>query len=203
MMEPVRYRKEGDLLVEDYELWMLLVENPENGLEQLMRQYMTFVYTIVSGKLSGLCAKQAVEECVSDVFYEAYRTRHSIQLEKGSLKAYLGVLSKRIAIDYYRRCVKSAGKRAADETVLEWIAADDDVEKTVADKETAIVLIDQIKALGEPDSQIMIRKYYYGQSTKTIAKALGIKNNTVDKKVSRALVKLEKALGGVLEWKKS
>ena len=65
------------------------------------------------------------------------------------------------------------------------------------DKETRAQLIETIKKLGEPDSEIFIRKYYLGESTKEISKVLKIKGNTIDKRVSRGLGKLKKLLGEV------
>ena len=159
---------------------------------------MAFVYTIVYGRLSKVGSKQDVEECVSDVFSEVYQTRKLIDLEKGSLKSYLAVLSKRTAIDAYRKLRKKADGISLDEFDHNWISSDIDVEKIVIDSETGDLLIQEIQALGEPDSQIMIRKYYLGESSKVISKALGIKENTVNKKASRALVKLKQALGGAL-----
>jgi len=185
-------------LLDEKEMFLLLIQNPEKGLEKIMNQYMGFVYTIVCGKLSGMCSKQDIEECVSDIFYEVYRTRNLIDLEKGSLKSYLAVLSKRTAIDVFRKQRNSSNDVSFDEFDHDWIAADSDVEISVIDSETSDLLIQEIKALGEPDSQIMIRKYYFGQSSKIISKALGIKENTINKKASRALAKLKKVLGGIL-----
>ena len=184
------------------EMCLLLIQNlekgPEKGLEKIMNQYMGFVYTIVYGKLSSICNKQDIEECVSDIFYEVYRTRNLIDLEKGSLKSYLAVLSKRTAIDVFRKQQNNANDVSLDEFEHDWIAADTNVEKSAIESETRNLLIREIKALGEPDSQIMIRKYYFGQSSKIVSKALGIKENTINKKVSRALAKLKQVLGGVL-----
>lgn len=185
-------------MLSDNEVVRLLIHRSEEGLEKLMNQYMGFVYTIVYGKLSGVCNKQDVEECVSDIFFEVYKARSSIDLGKGSIKAYLAVLSKRKAIDIYRKHKNGSEQVSFDELGHDRIASDVNVQETVSGHAASDVLIDEIKALGEPDSQIMIRKYYFGQSTKTIAKALGLKDNTVDKKVSRALAKLKQALGGVL-----
>lgn len=179
-------------------MYSLLIQNPENGLEMIMDRYMAFVYTIVHGKLSGVCGKQDIEEAVSDIFYEMYRTRNIIDLGKGSLKSYLAVVSKRTAIDIYRKRRSKDGIISIDEFEHDWIASETDIEKDVIDSETSDLLIKEIMALGEPDSQIMIRKYYFGQTSKVIAKVLRIKENTINKKVSRALVKLQQALGGVL-----
>jgi RNA polymerase sigma-70 factor (ECF subfamily) len=51
--------------------------------------------------------------------------------------------------------------------------------------------------LGEPDREIIIRKYYFGQKSKEIAGVLNLRENTVDKKISRGLKKLKILLGGV------
>jgi RNA polymerase sigma-70 factor (ECF subfamily) len=190
--------KEGDHLLCDREILALLVKHPEKGLEKIMDRYMAFVCVIVHGKLGGICNRHDIEECVGDIFYELYRTRSGIDLEKGPLKAYLAVLAKRRAIDVFRKQLSHAGDISLDESMQGRAAADTDVEQAVLDSETADLLIREIKALGQTDSQIIIRKYYFGQATKEIAKSLGLKENTVDKKVSRALVKLKQALGGEL-----
>ena len=170
----------------------LLNKNPEKGLEKLMKAYAGLVYTIVHNKLYPNCSKEDIEECVSTIFYEAYEKRHSIDLTKGSLKAFLAVLAKRRAIDLFRKMVKNTGKVVS----LEDYAADGIVEGKLpsaavgVEQETKELLIESIKSLGEPDNEIFIRKYYFGQSTKSISRLLGVKENTIDKKVSRGLVKL-------------
>ena len=50
--------------------------------------------------------------------------------------------------------------------------------------------------LGEPDREIFLRKYYLGQRTKEIARALNLRENTVDQKVGRGLKKLRVWLEG-------
>jgi len=162
------------------------------NIEKIMDTYMAFVYTIVNEKLSQF-SRQDVEECVSDVFYEVYRTRNSIDLQRGSLKSYIAVLSKRKAIDTFRKLCKHSGNVSINEHELELICDDNS-----PDYETRETLIKEVKALGEPDSQIIIGKYYLGQSAKSLAKALGLKPNTVNKRASRALLKLKEALGGAI-----
>ena len=185
---------------EDDRLLRLLNEKPEKGLEILMDAYLGLVYTIVYSKLSGVCANEDIEECASDIFYEIYKHRASVDLEKGSVKTYLSVLAKRRAIDVFRRVAKEAGRSVSIEAKEEGekikIPAAENVETEVENSETKEILINQIKALGEPDSEIFIRKYYYGQNTRLIAEELNLKENTVDKKVSRGLEKLKRAIGG-------
>ncbi len=174
----------------DENLLQLLRYQPEKGLKMLMDSYLGLVYNIVRNKLYSTCSIEDIEECVSSVFFEIYESRNNIDLSKGSLKSFLAVIAKRRAIDLYRNKENFIGK------IVYFDGYDPEnslpINQYEIDKETKSVLLESIKALGEPDREIFIRKYYLGQSTKTIAKSLGFKENTVDKKVSRGLAKLKK-----------
>ncbi|NLD46647.1 MAG: sigma-70 family RNA polymerase sigma factor [Clostridiaceae bacterium] len=184
--------KEGVQL--DENLLNELKKDPEKGLISLMNTYMGLVYVIVKDKLGLQFSREDIEECVSTVFYEFYKQRDSIDLGKGSIKSFLAVIAKRRAVDLFRANNRTSIRLDnADENSFECCG-----EQNIADAETKHVLIQGIKDLGIPDSEIFIRKYYLGQSTKMISQVLGLKVNTIDKKISRGLVKLREALGGVL-----
>ena len=185
-------------MLDENEICSLLIRQPERGLERVMDQYMALVYTIVCGKLSSICDDQDIEECVNDIFYEVYKARQSIDLTKGSLKTWLAVLSKRKAIDVCRKRRHYAANVSFEAHSPDRLDAATDVENAIIGREATDYLIHVINSLGEPDSQIIIRKYYFCQSTKDISKALGIKENTIDKRASRALNRLRLSLGGVL-----
>ncbi|MDP4183145.1 MAG: sigma-70 family RNA polymerase sigma factor [Bacillota bacterium] len=184
----------------DENLLLLLIEQPEKGLEKLMNSYLGLVYTIVRNKLYTACSDEDIEECVSGVFFEAYENRNNIDLSKGSLKAFLSVIAKRRAIDLYRKNEKRIENTISfdDDDHRDMLYSNQNGHGGGVDKETKSMLISCIKDLGQPDSEIFIRKYYFGESTKTIAKALGIKGNTIDKKVSRGLARLKDLIEGVL-----
>ncbi len=191
-------------MIGDEELIRLLRDEPEKGLAYMMDNYLGFVYTIVSGKLAAVTGREDIEECTSDVFYAVFQSRDSIDASKGSVKAFLAGVAKRKAIDKFRRLTGQASEPLRTAVSLEeGIGQRPDrnnaanVEAAVTARETGQELVRQIKALGPPDSEIFIRKYYFGQSTRAIAQALAIKENTIDKKISRGLDKLKLALGGV------
>ena len=56
-------------------------------------------------------------------------------------------------------------------------------------------LLQAVESLGEPDSQILYRRYFMQQSVKEIAETLGMKSNSVSKRITRALSVLEERLG--------
>lgn len=199
-MNRFQITREGEILLSDSELLFLFRTKPEKALDKMINIFAGLVYTIASDKLCLICSKEDIEECVSDVFYEVYRHREIIDLQKGSIKAFISVVAKRKAIDIYRSLKNKNSKVVSLEDILYENTVQDNahVEQAITEKEWQATIIKELKALGEPDSEIFIRKYYFGQSTKLIAKALGIKENTIDKRVSRGLVKLREVLGGIL-----
>lgn len=186
-------------MISDLNLIELLSNRPEEGLELMMDTYMNLVYTIVCNQLENICSNEDIEECVSDVFFDVFKYRDKINLEKGSIKGFLSIVAKRKAIDLYRKNKTQHNIKVpiedADIIDLDNI---DDLASSVAKKERNNTLINIIKSLGEPDSEIIIRKYYLRQSSKDISKILGLKANTVDKRSSRCIQKLKHVLGGVL-----
>lgn len=182
----------------DQDLLHLLGRNPEQGLNAIMDTYMGLVYTIVRGKLSNSATSEDVEEVVSDAFCELYQQRRQINLQRGSLKAYLATIAKRKAIDRFRRLQGDNLHTVKLADLPQEPASPESSEAAFSRKETAKLLLQEIEALGPPDDEIFIRKYYLGQSTRTIAQALHMKENTIDQRVSRGMGKLRHALGGVL-----
>jgi len=184
-------------LISDIELLKLLHNKPEVGLKMMSDNYMALIYTIIFNKLSGMYSKEDIEECVSDVFFEVFKYKNRIDLQKGSIKAFLAIIAKRKAIDMYRKN-KNNNHISIDDVSQDVYTIVDDVADSILLKESNLLLIDAIKSLGEPDSEIIIRKYYLYQSSKDISKNIGLKVNTIDKKVSRCMQKLKKVLGGIL-----
>ncbi|AGX44708.1 sigma-70 family RNA polymerase sigma factor [Clostridium saccharobutylicum] len=184
-------------MISDIQLLELLYSKPEQGLKVMMDNYMSLIYTIIFNKLSGLYSKEDIEECVSDVFFEVFHYKNRIDLEKGSIKSFLAVIAKRKAIDMYRKNKNNIHVPIDDTAEVLYTSADDVVD-SILSKESNSELINAIKSLGEPDSEIIIRRYYFNQSSKDISQNVGLKVNTIDKKMSRGIQKLKKVLGGIL-----
>ena len=172
--------------MDEKRLLELLQKKPNEGMKILMSKYMGYCYYIVRNRLSGF-SQEDIEECVSDVFLEAYRYRNKIDLEKGGFRAFLAVVARRRAADRYDAALKK------DTLPLEEGIKKEEKGLSFEEKE---MLLAAIRALGDPDEKILIWKFYYGYTTKKIADFLGLKENTVDQKVKRGLEKLRKTLEG-------
>lgn len=170
----------------DSQLIDLLRTDPNEGLRQTVQTYSPYVLKIAYNKLGGVCQREDIEEAVSDIFLMFYKSLEKVGFEVGSVKGFLSVIAARHCINVYERAAKQQPTLSFEE-----------IEETIADSPSdsqALRLAEAIKALGSPDTEIFMRKYFFGQKSREIAKALHIRTNTVDKRISRGLVRLRKIL---------
>ena len=172
----------------DEALTALLRENPERGMTELVQQYSGYVYIIVKNKLLGVGVHEDIEEAVSDVFAMFYRWMQTHDTAGASLRALLAVMAKRHAINRYYKLTRQPLCDSFEELLHE-------PQDPAAKPDEHVLLMQAVQALGEPDSEIVLRRFYFGQPSKEIGAALGLKPNTVDQRLSRALKKLRGALG--------
>lgn len=159
----------------------------------MIDEYSGLVSIIVQNHLNSNFSQEDIEECVSDIFIVAYNNIDKFDIRKGTIKGFLATISKRKAIDIYRKN-KQVNNLAFNEDILQ--TNYDDISSHLYIKERNKILINAIENLDEPDKTIIIRKYLLKDSSKSISNALNIKINTIDKRASRALVKLKNILGG-------
>ena len=170
----------------DDKLLRLLRQDPQKGLTETVRAYTPYVYKIVGTRLAGLCTAEDMEEAVSDIFMKFYRGGQACRFEINSVRAYISAIAQRHCIDLMRAVLSREREVPLDEKL------DDPAAEVTAESRTE--LIDAVKRLGEPDSSIIIRRYYFGQTGAEIARDLGMKENTVNKRISRCLPRLKQIL---------
>ena len=171
----------------DNELIILLKKDPGQGLSEVVGKYGGYVYKIAYSKLSGVCRREDIEEAVSDIFMKFYEYFTASERPVEALAPFLAVIAKRHSINLYKKHI-SAAETVSFEEISDTVAFE------TGESDTRQRLIEAVAALGRPDSEIFMRKYFYGQKSREIAEELGMKTNTVDKIVSRGLVKLRKIL---------
>ena len=181
--------------MEDIKLLRLLHKDPNAGMEQLIDQYAGLVYAVVRGRLfESFCVSSDIEDCVADVFSDFYINLCAYDPKISSIKSYLCVLARRRAIDVFRKRVKQRGEVSTDDndSFVQLAANGRELEEGALRRE----VLTAVKELGEPDTSIIIRKYYLGESSKQIADALELTVSNVDTRTHRALNKLRKMFGG-------
>lgn len=187
-------RKEDDDM-EDNDLLHLLKSEPETGVAQFLEQYASIIYSIVAGRTRGVASEEDIEECVSDIVFEIYQKANTIDLEKGSLQAWTSVVARNRAINLFKKKARERDRTGPAEN-LELQACTTDSEQSVINADERRRLLEAVKDLGEPDSIIIIRRFYFGQRSKEIAKDLDMTVSAVDTRLSRAITKLHSMWGG-------
>lgn len=184
--------------MQDRELLKKLHKNPDAGMKLLIDQYAGLVYAVVKSKLSPsvFCAAD-IEICVADSFSEFYCDLDKYNLASGSIKSWLCVIAKHNALDYVRRYYKEADMVSLDDEQSHAQYADSfSLEGDFEDKCVRLELMKQIKNLGQPDCEILVRKFYLSQSSKEIADKLQMTVSNVDTRTHRAIKKLREIFGG-------
>ena len=187
--------------MDESKLLQLLRKDPNTGMKKLMDMYAGLVYAVIARILPNPADfTSEIEGCVADVFSEFYCDFGKYNPQKSSIKTFLCVIARNNAIDLLRRNEKRIGQISLDDDdATIFVAQEMNPEIAMQEKQLRWQVLQQIKALGEPDSTILLRKFYYRQPSKEIARDLGMTVSTVDTRTHRALAKLRKQLGGLDE----
>ncbi len=177
----------------DPELLEWLKKDPNRGMNQLIRQYAGLVFGIVRGIMAGICDSSEIEDCVTDVFLKFQNGLSSFRPE-ASLKTYLGILARNSALNAIRN--RPEVLSLEDEDLWLQIPAEGDFTEEIAEKNLLDSVFAEIEKLGHPDADILLRKYYLGQSSRCIAKALNLTVSNVDTRAHRAIRKLREKFEG-------
>lgn len=177
----------------DAELLALLKTKPNKGMAILIEKYMRLVSAVINGKIGSVCAREDIEEAVSDTFVDFYRQIETVDLKKGALRSYLCSIAKNKAVNIYRkkcRDVMTAEYDDVEDFALEFPSAADELVNAEIRKK----LFDEISKLNKTDREIIFRKYYIGEPTKTIAEKMELSVSAVDTRTHRAIQKLKEKM---------
>lgn len=170
----------------------LLRNQREEGIRELAEKYEKLLVHIVLGILGG--RPQDIEECINDTYLKLWSSIGGFDSGKASLKTYLKVIARNTALNRLRDLSRKEEKELADD--LSEIAADyvdhsRNVEAQVLKKEDFSRLGEIIRELDETDRELVMRKYFYLQATKTIAGAMDMSAAAVDTRLSRLRVRMK------------
>ena len=119
----------------DNEILDKIYDDTVGGLSVLVEAYSSQVYKIVCDILSDVASEKEIEECVCDAFVSFYNTIDDVDLSRGGIIGYLGVVARRFALNlYYTICPDDDG--AFDEYTVEEMS--DMLENQPTEKNEAI-----------------------------------------------------------------
>ena len=175
----------------DSELRNKIYTSPDEGYRQLFETYNGYVFAIVYRILGGSISMKDAENCVIDVFSDVIM--HFDAASEGSVRAFIGTVARNKAVNL-KRSYDPQNKYHDDYETLDISDNSINIEEAAEKSQLLGMVLEQIDALGEPDSTIVIHKYLYERSSSEIAEAVGMKPTAVRVRLSRALKKLRKSL---------
>ena len=172
----------------DRQILQLLLSRAEQAIEALAAAYGSRLYGIAHNILGS---NRDAEECVNDTYLALW---NAIPPEEPDpLCAYAYRTGRNIALKRLRS--NTAAIRRADydlslEELAGCIPAGDLWEQMEA-RELGRILNAFLESLSKENRIIFLRRYWFGDSVKSIAKSLGLKEGTVSARLSRTRTALK------------
>ena len=178
--------------MDDMQIIELYFARNQDAVKETEKEYGAYCFSIAENILHN---QQDSEECLSDTWLRAWNAIPPSRPAR--LKLLLGKITRNLAFDRYRQ--KNAEKRNSSfEAVLdelaECVASPEDVEKSFDAKALREGLNSFLKALPQRERQIFLKRYFYAQSVKEIAREYQMTANHCTVILKRVRKKLQNYL---------
>ena len=177
-------------MTDEEELLQRLRNREKNSIDEAIRIYTPYLSTVLYHMAGNSLPKEDIEEIVADVFVVLWENAERIDLQKGTLRSYLAAVARNFALKRINRKM--------DHTSLEDIELSDGKNFMEENFHNNYVW-ETVMSLGEPDSEIFVRRYKFDEKIKDISKAMGLNISTVKTRLSRGKRKLRKMLSDAEE----
>ena len=170
------------------ELARRLCAGDDHALTELYDTYSAFVFGLA---LRVIGDRTAAEDVTQDVFVGFWSQPDRFDPDRGSLRAFLGTLAHRRAVDLIRS--EESRKRREDKTAAEptfTSEVDDDAMRSV----TARTVRAAVASLPAPQRQALELAYFDGHTYRQVALRLGIPEGTAKSRLRLGLHRIAELL---------
>ena len=177
----------------DHDIIKLLEAKDQKAISLVEERYQKLIRYIAGTILFG--RETAIEECVNDVYMKIWMYGARYDYKKAAFKTYIIAITRITALNHLRKVQQHEEQEEFQEleTMQEaYIDYKQNPEHQVIQKEEVKILEDLLKELKKKDKELVLRRFYYLQSTKQIAAAMKMSENAVDSKLSRLRKKIKK-----------
>ncbi|WP_303835178.1 sigma-70 family RNA polymerase sigma factor [Ruminococcus flavefaciens] len=176
------------------EYQQLLKIDKNKAQRTIFDEYLNYVYTIAFNRLRSCGSREDIDECVSDIFTDVFGSYESKQAANDDIKGFIATIALRKSAAYYHRLCRNTNSISLDDENTAAFPSDENISESAEKKETQRTLMKLIDSLGEPDSTIIIQKYYYGRSSFEISGFVSLSPAMIRVRSSRALKKLRRLI---------
>ena len=163
-------------------------ERIRNKFEQIYFEYSRYLYVIGFNILRD---KESIEDAMQQCFIKIFNNIDKISIiQSKQTKSFISVIMRNEAINIYNnnKALSSKIKPLDDEDDVE--DQNSNIEEILARAELKKEVYGYIKALNVNESNIIILKYVKGYSSQEISGLLGVSQEVVRQRLSRAKKKL-------------
>jgi RNA polymerase sigma-70 factor (ECF subfamily) len=165
------------------------------ALEALIARHAREMAYFIRMVLDGVGTAQDVEECVNDAFIIAWEDYSSFDPARGSLRTWLTMRAKYVALDRRRQVLRrqqaaaGGGPRRAESGLGEsgeTATSRDEVEQALERREQQEMLREALDRLPELDRLLVYLRYFQLKRSEEIAAMTGLTRRAIDTRLWRA-----------------
>lgn len=178
--------------MQDERIIQLYGQRDEQAIQATREKYGGFCFRIAFNLLS---VREDAEECVNDVYFSAWR--QIPPLLPVSLRAFLGRVTRNLAISRYRASTSQKRGRGIEQLLseLEECLPDGNSLDSQVDSRALSRLIAQwLDTLSACDRMLFVRRYWYGDSLTEISHETGSSPRELSQRTFRLRKKLKQEL---------
>ena len=187
------YRKGKEVRVEDKQIIDLYWRRAETAISETAKKYGRYCHSIA---FNILHSREDSEECVNDTFFNAWSTMPPQRPSK--FAAFLGTITRHLSLNRWEQY--SAEKRGRGQVPLvleelnDCIPASENVEQVVDDLALTELLNRFLGTLSTDSRKIFMRRYWYMNTIKEIAKGYSMSESKVKMSLFRSRNELKQLL---------
>lgn len=175
--------------MKQYKLLKDYIEKDELNIEQIIKDYSGYVYTIIKNISNQEFKQEDIEEMISDTFFVLWKNAYKIN-ENDKISSYLSGVINNI-IKKKKRKIKSDFNIEDYENILQ---EQNEVEEIYENENKIKMMEKALENMSEEDNIIFELFYYAGKKGKEIAKQLNITEFKVKTRLYRIRKKIKQSL---------
>ena len=178
-----------------------IVAGDDQALGHVYDRYGSLVYGLAR-RVTGSSA--AAEEITQEVFVQLWEHADRFDAAKGSLRAFLGAITHRRAVDWVRSEARRREReaRTSQDAATGTVATVADITTGVTAEDTAARVRAAVETLPLEQREAVVLAYFGGLTFREVAASLGLPEGTAKSRLRLALGKLSTVLSaqGVTSW---
>ena len=151
-------------MTDETELLQRLRNREKNSIDEAIRIYTPYLSTVLYHMAGNSLPKEDIEEIVADVFVVLWKNTGRIDLQKGTLRSYLAAVARNFAL---KRLNRKMEHTSLDDIELS------DGKNFMEENFHNNYVWETVMSLGEPDSEIFVRRYKFDEKNQGYFKSNG------------------------------